>query len=357
MKVSFIVFSPFSLANDCRSLCIVNDPGLELESINDFLRRLCNIFLALIILVAPKTATALSVLKFSGRILKDINASCSCAVSLWKEESNKNCNRCVVGWSGLSSISTTLASEEVMRSFRKWCDWELSSDIKEHNIFIANGTCPHSCVICVQLLALISGSNLETKVWAKASSSGFILKPLWPWKCTSINSRDSRVVTMNLTVWVCLKISSRSCRTTSFTFGQPLSSKSSALSRINTEGFKSLLNSWQSSSSMDRCWTDGCLFIVGCLRKLRNFEVRSALECSPRKDTQYTGSPWDWSSWPAAIATDVFPNPGEPQTYTSRIDSESTCLMISSHSLWRPAKSGTIGGRAARKSNGPKPIM
>ena len=47
------------------------------------------------------------------------------------------------------------------------------------------------------------------------------------------------------------------------------------------------------------------------------------------------------------MATDVFPNPGEPQIDTSRVDSEDTCRMISSHSPWRPVKLGTTEGRGA----------
>ena len=59
----------------------------------DFLRRLPNIFLASIDPVSLKTAAATSVLKPSGRMLKDISASFSCMVSFLKEESNKNCIR------------------------------------------------------------------------------------------------------------------------------------------------------------------------------------------------------------------------------------------------------------------------
>ena len=51
---------------------MVNEPGLELESMRDFLRRLPNIFLASIDPVSLKTAAATSVLKLSGRMLKDI---------------------------------------------------------------------------------------------------------------------------------------------------------------------------------------------------------------------------------------------------------------------------------------------
>ena len=71
----------------------MNVPGLELESIRDFLRRLPNIFLASMDPVSIKTAAATSVLKLSGRMLKDIIASFSCIVRFLKEESNKNCIR------------------------------------------------------------------------------------------------------------------------------------------------------------------------------------------------------------------------------------------------------------------------
>ena len=71
----------------------MNVPGLELESMRDFLRRLPNIFLASMDPISLKTAAATSVLKISGRMLKDIIASFSCIVSFLKEESNKNCIR------------------------------------------------------------------------------------------------------------------------------------------------------------------------------------------------------------------------------------------------------------------------
>ena len=71
----------------------MNVPGLELESMRDFLRRLPNIFLASIDPVSLKTAAATSVLKLSGRMLKDIIASFSYMVSFLKEESNNNCIR------------------------------------------------------------------------------------------------------------------------------------------------------------------------------------------------------------------------------------------------------------------------
>ena len=38
------------------------------------------------------------------------------------------------------------------------------------------------------------------------------------------------------------------------------------------------------------------------------------------------------------LATDVFPNPGEPHMDTIRVDSENKWPMISSHSFWRPVK-------------------
>ena len=85
--------SAFSLENDCKSLCIVKTPGLEVKSISDFLRRLFNILLASKGVFLPKMATATSVLKFSGTMLKEINASFSCSGSLWNEDSKTNFNR------------------------------------------------------------------------------------------------------------------------------------------------------------------------------------------------------------------------------------------------------------------------
>ena len=233
-----------------------------------------------------------------------------------------------------------------MKLSRKWRGEALSSDIKEHINFMAKGTCPQSCAILLQSATLACGNNSWISVWAEASPNVPILKPRWPWKWTSINSRDSLVVTMNVTLGFCLRVSSRSCMTSSFTFGRPLSNKSSALSRINTDCFDISLSSWQISSSRDRCWSDGFLsWMVGCVRRLRIFEVRPAFDWSPLNETQYTSSPWVWRACPTAIATDVFPNPGEPQIDTSRVDSEVTCPMISSTSLCRPVKLGTIEGR------------
>ena len=72
-------------------------PGLVLESISDFLSRICNILLASKAVFLPKMAAATSVLKFSGRMLKEINASFSCSDSLWNEESKTNFNCSTVG--------------------------------------------------------------------------------------------------------------------------------------------------------------------------------------------------------------------------------------------------------------------
>ena len=52
--------------------------------------------------------------------------------------------------------------------------------------------------------------------------------------------------------------------------------------------------------------------------------MRSIFDFSSRNETQQTGSPLDWRSCPTAIATDDFPNPGEPQMDTRRVDSEVT---------------------------------
>lgn len=51
------------------------------------------------------------------------------------------------------------------------------------------------------------------------------------------------------------------------------------------------------------------------------------------------------SRLPTEVATEVFPNPGEPQMETIRVLPEVMWSMISSHSFWRPAKCGTVGGR------------
>ena len=246
--------------------------------------------------------------------------------------------------------------EDIIMSSIIWRGWALSSDIKEHINFMAKGTCPQICAICAQSAVLAFGSNSETRVLAEALSNGLILKPLWPWKWRSINSRDSLVVTTKVTIWFCLRISSRSCMTSSFAFGEPLSNQSSKLSRINADGFETLLKSCQTSSSTDRHWPEGCFMVVSCLRRLRNFEAKSALERTPLRETQYTGIPWDWRACPTAIATDVFPNPGVPQIDTSRMDSEDTCPMISSHSLWRPVKLGTTEGREAPRSDDLTPL-
>ena len=73
--VLFISLSPLSFENYCNSLCIVKVPGLEPKSISDFLRRFCNILLAWKPLLVPKMAAATSVVKLSGRMLKEISAS------------------------------------------------------------------------------------------------------------------------------------------------------------------------------------------------------------------------------------------------------------------------------------------
>ena len=88
----------------------------------------------------------------------------------------------------------------------------------------------------------------------------------------------------------------------------------------------------------------------------RIFEARAAFDLRPRKDNQQTGIPLFRRSCPTAIATDVFPNPGEPQIDTSWVVSEVKWPMISSHSLWRPVKQGTILGREVAKGDGLTPL-
>ena len=232
-----------------------------------------------------------------------------------------------------------LSVEDAKSSFRNWLGWALSSEMEEHSNLIAKGTCPQIWVIRLQSEVLASGSNSCTRDLEDVSSSGLILTADW-WnsRCKSRNPKDSLVVIANFTFWFRLRISSRNSTTSSrFTFGRPLSSKSSALSRMKTRSSDISLKSWQSSSSRDKCWAEK-VFFEGCLKKLRSFEVKSAFDRSPRNESQKTGKPLDWISWPTAMATDVFPNPGEPHMDTIRVDSENKWPMISSHSFWRPVK-------------------
>ena len=164
--MSFISFSPFSLANVWISLCIVKDSSCKPESRSDFLRKFCNILLVWKVFL-PKTAAATSLPKLSGRILNDTSASRSCAFSLWKDEETRNCNLWLGGWSALSNISMILAEAECcMNSSRNWLGWALYSEIEQHNNLIAKGTKPQICVIRRQSKELTFESNSWTKVWA-----------------------------------------------------------------------------------------------------------------------------------------------------------------------------------------------
>ena len=80
-------------------------------------------------------------------MLKEISASRSCAVSLWKEESN------------MSNMLAILSVEDALKSSRKCLGKELSSEIKEHINFMAKGTCPQICATSMQSAALAFGSN------------------------------------------------------------------------------------------------------------------------------------------------------------------------------------------------------
>lgn len=174
-----------------------------------------------------------------------------------------------------------------MKSLKHWLTESASSpDIKKHDNFKANGTCPHSCAILRQSWVLALGSNSRTSSWEELISSGPILTDWWPSKRTFMYSKDSLVVTRNFTLLFRLRISSRRWMTCSFTSGAPtLSSNSSALSRIRSEGPEISAKRLQSSSSSDRRW-DGWLFVTECFRKLRSFDVRSTFDCSPRNETK-----------------------------------------------------------------------
>ena len=235
-----------------------------------------------------------------------------------------------------------------MNSSKKGLDLEPSSVTEEHNSFIASGTFPQMCVTFIQSERLPSGSNFWTSCWEDESSSFLILTAWCPWKRKSKNLKDSLVVRRKVTLSLRFRISSSRLITSSFTFGTPLSSKSSALSRMKTQCSDISSNFEQSSSSAAKLcasvwWSS--LSVVDWRSKPRNFDVRSPLDFIPRNDMKYTGRPCAWRSCPTAITTDVFPNPGEPHTDTSRVEAEVTWPIISSHSFSRPVKLGTFEGR------------
>ena len=240
---------------------------------------------------------------------------------------------------------------------RYWLGWALSSEIEEHINFIAKGTSPQICRIRVQSEDFAAGRTAFTNLVAETSSSGLILTLWCPCKSTFRKSRDSLVVTKNVIALLRLRISFKSPMTSFFTPGSPSSNKLSALSRIKIDRSEISLKSRQSWSSRDGYDRDGWSFLTDGLTKLRSFEVRSVFDFSSRNESQQTGIPLDWRSCPTAIATDVFPNPGEPQIDTSRVDSEVTWPIISSHSLWRPVKLGTIAGREGVDSDVLTPVI
>lgn len=173
-----------------------------------------------------------------------------------------------------------------MKSLKHWLTESASSpEIKEHDNFKANGTCPHSCAILRQSWVLALGSNSWTSSWEELTSSGPILTDWWPSKRTFMYSKDSLVVTRNFTFLFRLRISSRRWITCSFTSGSPLSNNSSALSRITSKGPEISAKSLQSSSSSDRRCEDW-LFAKECFRKLRSFDVRSTFDWSLRNETK-----------------------------------------------------------------------
>ena len=243
-----------------------------------------------------------------------------------------------------------------MNSSRYWLGSASSSEIEEHINLIAKGTSPHICRIRVQSEELAVGRRVFTKAIADSSSNGLILTLSWP--CSSIfrKSSDSLVVKANMVALLRLRISFKSSMTSFFTPGSPSSNKLSALSRIKIDRSEISVKSRQSWSSRDGCEKDGWSFLTDGLTKLRSFETRSVFDFSSRNESQQTGIPLDWRSCPTAIATDVFPNPGEPQIDTRRVDSEVTWPIISSHSLWRPVKLGTMAGREGMDSDGLSPV-
>ena len=156
------------------------------------------------------------------------------------------------------------------------------------------------------------------------------------------------MVNRNLTFSLRLRRSFIKLTVFSFTSGSPHSNKSSALSRINKHGSDSLSKMKPISSAAVKLW-----FFDSAVRKwLSNFDVKSPFELSPRSEIEQTVRPTFWSWWPIAIAVDVFPNPGDPQTDTICVESEVKWSIISSHSFSRPVK---WEGRFNREKRGLNP--
>ena len=195
-----------------------------------------------------------------------------------------------------------------------------------------------------------AGSKFWTRHWDDTSSSSLILTAWCPWNRKFKNSQDSLVVSRKVTLLLWSRISAIKLMTSSFTFGMPLSNKSSALSRMKVQGSDISSKSEQSSSSADKRWS--LWNVLDRRNKPRSLDVRSLFNVSPRSERKYNGRPCALRRCPTVIATDVLPNPGEPQTVTSRVASEVKCSRISLHSLSRPVKWGTIWERRDSGSRG-----
>ena len=201
----------------------------------------------------------------------------------------------------------------------------LSSEMEEHNNFMANGTLPQVCLTFILSDLLASGSNSWTRFREDCSSSSLILKAWCPLKRRFKNSQDSLVVRRNVTLSLRLRISPIKSITYSLTSGRPLSKRSSALSRMKTKGFVIWAKIEQSSSSAVK----RCDAVAGCVSNPRNLDVRSLFSLRPRNERKYPNRPCAWRQCPMAITVDVFPNPGELHMKTRRVASLFTWAMTS----------------------------
>ena len=201
----------------------------------------------------------------------------------------------------------------------------LSSEMEEHNNFVANGTLPQVCLTFILSDLFASGSNSWTRFREDCSSSSLILKAWCPLKRRFKNWQDSLVVRRNVTLSLRLRISPIKSITYSLTSGRPLSKRSSALSRMKTKGFVIWAKIEQSSSSAVK----RCDAVAGCVSNPRNLDVRSLFSLRPRNERKYPDRPCAWRQCPMAITVDVFPNPGELHMETRRVASLFSWAMTS----------------------------
>ena len=216
-----------------------------------------------------------------------------------------------------------------------------------HINLMARGTCPHSFIMQLRSLSETFGSNVFTNSAEEASSrtptlsrwmGSLWLKSLW----------DSREVTRRF-MWLHLtRSSSISLRTSCLTWVSLDSSKSSALSKIRTKGDRHFRKHWMSRSEGDT-WSAS----LASSNIPSRFETKSCLVFNPRRDVKYTGIFLSRNSCATWMATEVFPNPGGPQTSTSRVDPSVNWSKIFLLSSLRPTKCGILSGIHDSGNGGP----